>query len=61
MSFIIFIVPILLSVGSWFGFKYITRNVGFLNGFRNSILASVLWMFASIQLWNFVLNKFLHQ
>jgi uncharacterized membrane protein len=58
MSIIMFIAPVLLSVASWFGIKYLTRNVAFLDDARNSMITVILVMFVLVQFWNVVLHKF---
>ena len=58
MTIIMFIAPVLLSVVSWLGIKYLTRNVAFLDGARDSMVTVVLAMFVLVQFWNVVLHKF---
>jgi hypothetical protein len=57
MSVIIFLVPVLLAVSSWFLVKYLTRNLVHLDGARRSIWAMALFMFVAVQLWHKVLHQ----
>ena len=61
MSIALFVVPVLLAVASWFGLKYLTRNVESLEGVRSSMLTMVVVMFVLVQFWNLVVSKIIPQ
>lgn len=63
MTFVSFIVPVVLSIACWELFRYATRDVEFVQNALHStwslILTTFVFMMVVINVWNLVLHKFL--